>query len=463
MADIGQTIVSNASIWNLGQMKPDAILLAGDLSYSDGWPFRWDTFARLIEPLASIYPILHVGGNHELGSSENWIHYLERWPTPNIGQAPSPLFWSVDIGPLHLIGLNSYDNFVQGGDRIQRAWLLSDLAHYTTYQRSHSQPWLAVLFHVPFYSSNGAHHLEGELMRKAYEPILYAAGVDFIITGHVHAYERTNHVYNNNNDICGPIYFGLGDAGNRESTYTDWFQPQPEWSIFRESSFGVGQIIIHNSSSLRYEWHREACATNNTKNNYQQPTNGINLNALDCHTPKDNGGFAYEPIDFLDLTKSSDPSCTSKRAHIAASIGLNPLAFHLPPTPHSEEANNNLIFPRPKHSSSSSQKKENDQQRSHIPLIIALLFLLMLLFAFGIFLAARRFVILSRSPSRIFYTVDSYSSLSLSDQIIKGYTRSVPNLTSYSSITGTSTTQQEKEKWCDSQPAATPLQGIQLT
>ena len=52
-------------------------------------------------------------------------------------------------------------------------------------------PWLLVLFHVPWYNSNTAHQGEGEGMRALMEPLLRAAGVDFILAGHVHAYERT--------------------------------------------------------------------------------------------------------------------------------------------------------------------------------------------------------------------------------------------------------------------------------
>lgn len=52
-------------------------------------------------------------------------------------------------------------------------------------------PWLVVLFHVPWYNSNYAHQGEGDGMMAAMEPLLYAAGVDIVFAGHVHAYERS--------------------------------------------------------------------------------------------------------------------------------------------------------------------------------------------------------------------------------------------------------------------------------
>jgi 2',3'-cyclic-nucleotide 2'-phosphodiesterase (5'-nucleotidase family) len=51
-------------------------------------------------------------------------------------------------------------------------------------------PWLIVLLHAPWYNSNWAHQGEGDSMMAAMEPLLYAAHVDMVIAGHVHAYER---------------------------------------------------------------------------------------------------------------------------------------------------------------------------------------------------------------------------------------------------------------------------------
>ena len=74
-------------------------------------------------------PVLVTGGNHEIGSSEAWLHYIDRWPTPyREARSTSPLYWSADVGPVHVVALNSYDNFVNHGDRLQRKWLEADLA-----------------------------------------------------------------------------------------------------------------------------------------------------------------------------------------------------------------------------------------------------------------------------------------------------------------------------------------------
>ncbi|EOD11163.1 hypothetical protein EMIHUDRAFT_67476, partial [Emiliania huxleyi CCMP1516] len=88
---------------------------------------------------------------------------------------------------------------------------------------------------------------EAEPMRLDMEELLYDAGVDIVINGHVHAYERSVPVYNACLKECAPNYVVIGDGGNYEGASTQWIQPPP-WSKVRESSFGVGFLTIINDT-----------------------------------------------------------------------------------------------------------------------------------------------------------------------------------------------------------------------
>ena len=51
-----------------------------------------------------------------------------------------------------------------------------------------------------------------------YEPLWLQYGVDLLLSGHVHAYERSNPVANYSADPsgCAPVQLTVGDGGNHE-------------------------------------------------------------------------------------------------------------------------------------------------------------------------------------------------------------------------------------------------------
>jgi len=278
-ADVGQTNVSALNMeYLLHDVNPDLVLLAGDLSYADAFQQRWDTWGRLMEPLMSHKLSLFCNADHELnvGNEQN-IGYLFRYPAPfEESNSPSFEYYSYKTGPLHIIALGSYTVFNHSS--VQYRWLEQELARIDRRRT----PWVLVMLHVPWYCSNFVHIGEGLLMRESMEPLLYKYGVDIVLTGHVHAYERTFPVYQNETNSCGPVHFDLGDAGNREGAYTDWLMPQPSWSAFREASFGVGKLVIYNETHAYYEWHRVACE---------------DTNATHCATKGDNSAQRYDISD----------------------------------------------------------------------------------------------------------------------------------------------------------------------
>ncbi|GAB2301485.1 Purple acid phosphatase 23, partial [Dionaea muscipula] len=64
--------------------------------------------------------------------------------------------------------------------------------------------------------SYSLHYQEFECMRQEMESLLYHHGVDIVFSGHVHAYERMNRIYNYTLDPYGPVYITVGDGGNIE-------------------------------------------------------------------------------------------------------------------------------------------------------------------------------------------------------------------------------------------------------
>lgn len=308
VADTGQTVVAKKNIEALAKMNADLVLHAGDLSYAEGVAVRWDSYGRMIEDLAKTTPILYVPGNHDINAYiGDAIAYFKRHDLPyaHPDKAKDGMdktdgvaqYWSVDSGLAHIIGLNTYDSKcittkskAAGTNNwetcAQTQWLKEDLAKVDR----DKTPWVIVVMHAPFYNTNKHYMMfpngadaekEGLTkkgnkqngwwwMKEALEPVLNNYGVDFVFNGHVHTYERMHPVNNWKADECGPTYVTMGDGGNYETVEQKWMNDEetgepPQWSAFREGSFGVGSLHIMDSEEAYFEWKRTACSEKKDK------------------------------------------------------------------------------------------------------------------------------------------------------------------------------------------------------
>ncbi|KAJ0035289.1 hypothetical protein Pint_25438 [Pistacia integerrima] len=251
---------------------------------------RWDYWGRFMQPLLSKVPIMVVEGNHEYeeqAENKTFVAYSSRFAFPyKESGSPSTFYYSFNAGGIHFIMLGAYISYDKSGE--QYKWLKRDLAKVDR----EVTPWLVATWHPPWYSTYTAHYREAECMRVAMEELLYQYSVDIVFNGHVHAYERSNRVYNYTLDPCGPVYILVGGGGNRERmaiTYADedgncpkpssttdkilggfcafnftsgpaagkfCWDRQPDYSAYRESSFGHGILEVKNETHALWTWHR---------------------------------------------------------------------------------------------------------------------------------------------------------------------------------------------------------------
>jgi hypothetical protein len=277
LADLGTTNNSAMTIAHIAQGIADGrasgmpfagVVLIGDLSYADGTAPVWDVYGRLVAPLTSIIPFETAVGNHEWsvdGGDSTFTNYRNRHRTLAGGQAvpdAERLYYSFDTGLVHVTMLQGYCPEMTSTSTqpclapasAQMAWLLNDLS---SVNRSVT-PWVVVVFHQPFANSNTAHAIktEGRPMQEAVEQVLYDLNVDFVGSGHVHAYERSCRMFNYTCVADGPVYVTIGDGGNREGLAAVWVTPQPAWSVFRQATYGHGELTAVNATHLHWAWHQ---------------------------------------------------------------------------------------------------------------------------------------------------------------------------------------------------------------
>lgn len=278
IGDIGQTVNSTLVRDHvLAGVGFGMAIMAGDLSYADSawnpnflnktnWTcnqIRWDSWGRFIQPLAATLPMMVLAGNHEVELEVGarppatlipFLAFQKRFkmPSESCGATNGNLYYSFDVASVHVVMLNSYMAFNSTSD--QFAWLVQD---FKSYHHNKDTSWLVVSLHAPWYNSNTAHHneYEEEGMRTAMENLFFENKVDVVFSGHVHAYERSYAVFNNQTTFGAPTYVNIGDGGNREGLAPDYF-PQPEWSAYRESCFGHGRLDVLNSTHMEWSWHR---------------------------------------------------------------------------------------------------------------------------------------------------------------------------------------------------------------
>jgi hypothetical protein len=256
VGDLGQTGWTTSTLQHVQQMNYDVLLLPGDLSYADYRQPLWDSFGRLVEPLASSRPWMVTQGNHEIEKipllvSTPFKAYNARWKMPyQESGSPSNLYYSFEVAGAHILMLGSYAEF--GTDSDQYRWLQGDLSRVNR----RKTPWLIALIHAPWYNTNTAHQGEGDDMKDAMEELLHAAKVDIVFAGHVHAYERFTRVFKNRPNPCGSVHITIGDGGNREGLASRYEDPPSRLSEFREASFGHGEFVIYNATHAHWTWHQ---------------------------------------------------------------------------------------------------------------------------------------------------------------------------------------------------------------
>ena len=174
----------------------DLALHVGDIAYGNSGGTGDATYATYQSYLFDVYgwlpakPFVPVTGNHDSrASNANGKAYLDLFELPRNGATASfpdhaERYYSFDYGPVHFVALDTefaFQDPVRQAEQLR--WLAADLASTT-------QPWTVAYLHRAPYSSGGEHGSSPEV-RAAFGPLFERYGVDLVLTGHEHTYERT--------------------------------------------------------------------------------------------------------------------------------------------------------------------------------------------------------------------------------------------------------------------------------
>lgn len=231
--DQGVSPAAKQNVEHIVAEKPAFHLVLGDLSYANGRQPVWDTWFSQNEPMTRIIPFMPAVGNHEnekIGDLKiGYASFLARFSLP----APETRY-SFDYSGVRFISFNSDD--YQNPEQLK--WF-DDLLART--KQDDAVRWVVVFMHHPLYSSN-VRRLNNTGLIEVMRPRLEAGGVDLVLTGHNHNYERsyalmrdqvTNHSPNQYRRGGGIVYVVSGGGG--KSLY-QFVPEQPAITAFREST-----------------------------------------------------------------------------------------------------------------------------------------------------------------------------------------------------------------------------------
>ncbi len=218
-ANANARAVRDAYLGFTGSRRTDVWLMLGDNAYNSGTDSEYqaamfDMYPSLLRQTV-VWPTL---GNHDGRSAESATQtgvYYDIFSLPTLGEAGGLLsgteaYYSFDYANIHFIVLDSFDTD-RSPTGAMMTWLDADLA-------SHDQTWVVAFWHHPPYSK-GSHDSDSDpnliQMRENALPILDSHGVDLVLGGHSHSYERSFRIhghYDNSDTLAVSMIVEGGDG-----------------------------------------------------------------------------------------------------------------------------------------------------------------------------------------------------------------------------------------------------------
>ena len=182
--------VANAST---NPNQTDMMLFLGDNAYDNGLDSEYQiALFNIYQEQLKHTVAWSTLGNHDGYSADSNSQsgpYYDIFSFPTAGESGgiasgTEAYYSFDYANIHFIVLESYTLDTNAN---QMAWCTQDI-------QNTNQDWIVAIFHHPPYTK-GSHDSDFEPqlinMRNNFLPILESNGVDLILSGHSHSYERS--------------------------------------------------------------------------------------------------------------------------------------------------------------------------------------------------------------------------------------------------------------------------------
>ena len=179
----------------------DFMIHTGDIAYDDGTIDQYeDNVFGVYADLFRNIPLFPASGNHDY-RTQRGAPFRDVFNLPgDTGEQ----WYSYDWGRVHFVALDTEADY-----KTQAEWLDKDLA-------ATKLPWKIIYMHRPMYSSG--HHGSHYDLRALLEPVLVKHGVQLVLAGHDHNYERVKPQRGVTHVVTGGGGIGTRDVGTSSFT-----------------------------------------------------------------------------------------------------------------------------------------------------------------------------------------------------------------------------------------------------
>jgi hypothetical protein len=212
-----------------GDRATDFWLMLGDNAYTTGKDSEYQgAIFQIFDAMLRKSVLWPALGNHDAGSANSPIQfgvYYDIFTLPAQAQAGgvmsgSEAYYSFDYANIHVVCIDSSDSdWARNG--LMLRWLEADL-------KANKQDWLIAYCHHPPYT-RGSHNSDNDrdsegrmrMMREVVAPLLEEHGLDLMLSGHSHAYERSyllDGFYGRSTNINDQVNFKSRKDGRQDGT-----------------------------------------------------------------------------------------------------------------------------------------------------------------------------------------------------------------------------------------------------
>ena len=191
-SDWGCDVNAKKTAENIQEKNPELVIAGGDLSY-DKSANCWD---NIISPFESKLKISM--GDHEYHDTKGGKEAVMNDYLKPLNLAKT--YYSFDKNNAHFVFIDPYVDYMPGSAQFQ--FIEHDLKTASTNPKI---DWTLVAEHIPMYTSPSKHPADSTI-RDIYQPLFDKYGVDLVLSGDNHNYQRTFPLkYNSKGDSYSPV------------------------------------------------------------------------------------------------------------------------------------------------------------------------------------------------------------------------------------------------------------------